>query len=41
MRHATFGEGIILLIKGDVADIFFPNAGKKSLNLKFAPLEVI
>jgi len=38
--HSTFGEGMILMIKGDVAEVVFENAGKKSLNLKFAPLEV-
>ena len=32
---------MILMVKGDVADIVFENIGKKSLNLKFAPLEII
>lgn len=41
VTHSTFGRGMILMIKGDVADIIFDNVGKKSLNLRFAPLEVI
>ena len=41
VNHATFGRGMILMIKGDVADIIFDNCGKKSLNLKFAPLEIV
>ena len=41
VKHATFGRGMILMIKGDVADIIFDNLGKKSLNLRFAPLELI
>ena len=41
VRHSTFGVGMILMIKGDVADIVFENAGKKSLNLKFAPIECV
>lgn len=41
VRHASFGVGMILMIKGEVADIVFENVGKKSLNLKFAPLEVV
>ena len=41
VRHSSFGQGMILMIKGDVADIIFDNVGKKSLNLRFAPLEII
>ena len=41
VKHSTFGVGMILMVKGDVADIVFENIGKKSLNLKFAPLEII
>ena len=41
VQHSSFGRGMILMIKGDVADIIFDNFGKKSLNLKFAPLEII
>lgn len=41
VKHSSFGVGMILMVKGEVADIVFENAGKKSLNLKFAPLEII
>ena len=41
VEHASFGKGIILMINRDVADVVFETVGKKSLNLKFAPLKVI
>ena len=41
VQHATYGQGIILMIKNDVADVIFEKMGKKSLNLKFAPLTII
>ena len=41
VHHATFGKGIILRIERDVADVAFDAVGKKSLNLKFAPLTII
>ncbi|MCM1195107.1 MAG: UvrD-helicase domain-containing protein, partial [Firmicutes bacterium] len=41
VKHSSFGVGMILSIKGDVAEIVFENVGKKSLNLKFAPLETV
>lgn len=41
ISHASFGRGIILRIDKEVADIVFDGVGKKSLNLKFAPLEVL
>ena len=41
VEHASFGKGIILIIKGDVADVVFESVGKKSLNLKFAPLKTV
>lgn len=41
VNHSSFGRGIILRIGGDVADVAFDSAGKKSLNLRFAPLEII
>ena len=40
VNHASFGKGIILRIDKDTADVAFDGAGKKSLNLKFAPLEI-
>ena len=41
VEHASFGKGIILMINRDVADVVFESVGKKSLNLKFAPLKII
>lgn len=41
VEHTTFGRGMILRISGDVGDIVFETAGKKSLNLKFAPLKIV
>ena len=39
--HQSFGRGIILNLKGDDAQIFFDNAGKKTLNLRFAPMTIV
>lgn len=41
VRHTTFGQGIILNIANGNADIIFDAAGKKTLALKYAPLEII
>lgn len=41
VNHASFGKGIILRISGETADVVFDTAGKKSLNMKFAPLEIL
>ena len=41
VRHRVFGEGVIILIKGENADVAFKGVGIKTLSLKFAPLEVI
>ncbi len=41
VQHKTFGNGMILRIGGDIADIIFENVGKKSLDLRFAPLTII
>lgn len=41
VQHSTFGQGMILRIAGDVVDVVFENAGKKALNIKFAPLKII
>lgn len=41
VEHATFGKGIILRIAGDVVDVAFDSAGKKSLMIKFAPLKIL
>ncbi len=41
VEHATFGKGIILRMQYDVADVMFDSVGKKSLNVKFAPLKVL
>ncbi len=41
VEHGTFGQGIILRMSGDVADVAFETVGKKSLNMKFAPIKII
>ncbi len=41
VEHSTFGEGMILRIGGDIADIVFNTVGKKSLNIRFAPLKIV
>ena len=41
VEHTSFGNGIILLINGDNADIVFDTVGKKCLNMKFAPIKKI
>ena len=41
VEHASFGKGIILRIERDIADIAFDTVGKKSLNMKFAPVTII
>ena len=41
VRHKVFGDGVIILMKGDMADVAFKGVGIKTLSLKFAPLEVI
>ncbi len=41
VEHASFGKGIILRIDRDIADVVFDGVGKKSLNVRFAPLKVI
>lgn len=40
VEHSSFGRGIIIRLDGDIADIIFDKVGKKSLNLKFAPLRI-
>ncbi len=41
VEHASFGQGIVLRIDKDIADVAFDSVGKKSLNVKFAPMKVI
>jgi len=41
VEHSTFGKGIILRISGEIADVAFDTAGKKALNVKFAPMTII
>ena len=41
VEHASYGQGIILVINGDTADIVFDTVGKKSLVLKFTPIKII
>lgn len=41
VRHKVFGEGVIICINGENADVVFSGIGVKTLALKFAPLEVV
>jgi len=41
VNHLTFGKGMILNIANGNADIIFDKVGKKTLALKYAPLEII
>ena len=39
--HKLYGEGIVLNLNNGNADILFNSVGKKTLNLKFAPLKIL
>lgn len=39
IRHATFGVGQIMELKGDNATIYFKGKGAKKINISFAPIE--
>lgn len=45
VRHARFGEGTVITVKGDgdniIVDVAFKGVGIKSLSAKFAPMEII
>ncbi len=41
VEHNTFGKGIILRIDKGIADVVFETAGKKSLSIKFAPMQIV
>ncbi|MCM1042950.1 MAG: UvrD-helicase domain-containing protein [Corallococcus sp.] len=41
VMHSTFGKGIIIRYDNGVADVVFETVGKKSLNVKFAPLSIV
>lgn len=41
VEHATFGKGMILRLAGDIVDVVFETVGKKSLNIRFAPLKIV
>lgn len=41
VEHASFGKGIILRIDHGIADVVFDSVGKKSLNIKFAPIKAV
>lgn len=45
VKHAKFGEGIVITVKGSgdniIIDVAFKGVGIKSLSAKFAPLEII
>jgi len=39
VEHSTFGKGMILRYDNGIADVIFTSVGKKTLNVKFAPLK--
>ena len=45
VKHAKFGEGIVIAVKGQadnlIVDVAFKGVGVKSLAVKFAPMEVL
>jgi hypothetical protein len=43
IRHAQFGEGVVVSLKDDIAEIAFsgPNRGIKKMNVRIAPVEKI
>ena len=45
VKHAKFGEGVVILVKGEgdnqIIDVAFKGVGVKSLSAKYAPLTII
>lgn len=41
IRHAKFGEGIVIAVDGDELSVAFEGVGTKHLSLSFAPIELI
>ena len=45
VRHTKFGEGTVIMVKGEgenlIVDVAFKGVGIKSLSAKFAPMEII
>lgn len=41
VEHKAFGEGIIMKIDKNIAEVVFKSVGKKALDVKFAPMTVI
>ena len=45
VRHAKFGEGTVIAVKGSgenlIVDVAFKGVGIKSLSAKFAPMEIV
>ena len=45
VKHAKFGEGMVILVKGEgdnqIIDVAFKGVGVKSLSAKYAPLTII
>ena len=45
VRHTKFGEGTVIMVKGEgdniIVDVAFKGIGIKSLSAKFAPMEII
>ena len=41
VRHQKFGEGIVIKMDGDIAEVAFKGVGIKKLAVKYAPMEII
>ena len=41
VEHSTFGKGMIIRFENGIADVIFTTVGKKTLNVKFAPLKIL
>ena len=41
VEHKAFGQGIILKLDKDIAEVAFKDVGKKALNVKFAPMTIV
>ncbi len=45
VKHAKFGEGVVIAVKGEgenlIVDVAFKGIGIKSLSAKFAPMEIV
>ncbi len=41
VRHQKFGDGIVIKMDGDIAEVAFKGVGIKKLAVKYAPMEIV